>query len=192
MMKQPNNWNDVKPAAERQQLPKGGYVCKIMDAKVVTYGQAPDSFEKLEISLDISDGEFKDFYAADYRAQTQEDKRWKGVLRQYIPKDDGSEKDEWTKSSLKALTDAVEESNPGYHWNWDESSLKGKAVGCLFRSEEWEFNGREGWATRPFKPVAADNIKSGKFKIPADKPLKNKAQPLPNTYEEIADSDLPF
>ena len=68
--------------------------------------------DSLEISIDVAEGEFKDFYATDYRGQNQEDKKWRGVLRLYVPKDDGSDMDEWTKSKLKAATNAVEDSNP--------------------------------------------------------------------------------
>lgn len=68
---------------------------------------------------------------------------------QYLPKEDGTEKDGWTASALKALIAAVEESNPGFHFDWDEKKLKDKVAGCLFRSEEWAFNGRTGWTTRP-------------------------------------------
>lgn len=192
-MNKPNNWESVKAATERVTLPAGGYIVKILNAEIKTYGKPEETFDKLEISIDITDGEFKDFYANDYRSQIQEDKKWKGMLRQYTPKDDGSEKDEWTKSSLKALTDAIEESNTGYHWDWNEVGLKGKVVGCLFRSEEWEYDGKEGWKTQPFKFLPVDAIKSGKFKMPKEKPIKGKvaSQPAP-VYEEIADSDLPF
>lgn len=194
-MKPINNWNQVKPAVERQQLPKGGYIVKIMDAKEAVYNGQNGEVHKLEISIDIAEGEYKDFYANDYRAQAlnTEDRKWKGILRQYIPKDDGSEKDEWTKSALKALTNAIEESNPGYHWDWDEAGLKGKTVGCLFRSEEWSFDGRNGWCTRPFKFISIDAIRSNKFKVPADKPLKNKPDCSAQGFDLVEDSDdLPF
>lgn len=194
-MKPIQNWNNVKPATERQTLPKGGYVVKIMDAKEVTYKGKDGNFSKLEISVDIWEGKYRDFYANDYRSQAlnTEDRKWKGVLRQYIPKEDGSEKDEWTKSSFKALIEAVEESNQGYHWDWNEAGLKEKIVGCLFRSEEWEFNGYTGWTTRPLKFVPAEMIRSNKFKIPADKPLKNKSVAPTNAFEELEDDgDLPF
>ena len=136
-MKPIANWANVQAAKERDVLPAGGYVVKIVGAKVAEY----PGFERLEIALDIAEGDHKGFYEADFKGQTQEDKKWKGVLRQYLPKDDGSQGDEWTKSSLKALIEAIEESNPGYHWDWDEAKLKGKTVGCLFRLEEWAYNG---------------------------------------------------
>ena len=195
-MKPVSNWNQVQPAADRQKLPAGGYVVKIMDAAVQSYkNRDGGTFEKLEISVDIFEGEYKDFYANDYRSQMQEDKRWKGVLRLYIPTDDGSEKDEWTKSCLKAVTDAIEDSNVGYHWNWDEKSLKGKTVGCLFREEEWAFGDRTGWTTRPFKFISAENIRAGKFTVPNRKPLKKEQGPIVQIDEgtiEISADDLPF
>lgn len=191
-MRKFSNWENVKAAAERPVLPKGGYIVKIMDAKVTTYSGSKGTFEKLEISVDIAEGEFRDFYANDYRSQQMEDRRWKGVLRQYIPADDGSEKDEWTKSVFKAMTDAIEDSNPGYHWDWNEAGLKGKTVGALFRSEEWEYQGKTGFATRCFKFIPSELIKTGKFKVPADKLLTN-AVSVSKDYEEISsDGDLPF
>lgn len=197
-MKPINNWQNVKPATERMQLPAGGYICKIMGAEVKQYPSKDGGiFEKLEISLDILQGEYKDFYAEDYRSQINEDKRWRGVLRQYLPKDDGSDKDEWTKSNLKALTDAIEDSNNGYHWDWDEKGLKGKTVGCLFRREQWAMDGREGWIVRPFRPVPVSYIEEGDFKVPADKPLKGnqaaqvQTQPA-NAAGLLDDDDLPF
>ena len=173
-MKPVNNWEQVKAASDRQQLPKGGYVCRIMNSEIKTYNGTKGTFERLEISIDVAEGEFKDFYAADYRGQNQENKKWRGVLRLYVPKDDGSDMDEWNKSKLKAATNAVEDSNQGYHWDWNEAGLKGKLVGCLILNEEWEYNGRTGWNTKPFKFVPVSDIKNGKFEIPKDKPLNKK------------------
>ncbi|RGQ39576.1 hypothetical protein DWY99_08700 [[Clostridium] leptum] len=173
-MKPVNNWEQVKAASNRQQLPKGGYVCRIMNGEIKTFNGKNGPFDCLEISIDVSEGEFKDFYATDYRGQNQEDKKWRGVLRLYVPKDDGSDMDEWTKSKLKAATNAVEDSNQGYHWDWNEAGLKGKLVGCLIRNEEWEYNGKTGWKTKPFKFVPVFDIRNGKFEIPNDKPLNKK------------------
>lgn len=77
-MKPVNNWEQVKAASNRQQLPKGGYVCRIMNGEIKTFNGKNGPFDCLEISIDVSEGEFKDFYAADYRGQNQEDKKWRG------------------------------------------------------------------------------------------------------------------
>lgn len=171
MIKRPNNWNEVKEFSDRQKLPVGAYVCKVKRAAV----QSDQYGDKLCILFDIVEGEFSGFYNDEYKANTKEDKKWKGVLRQFIPKDDGSEKDEWTKRSFKGLTTSFEKSNPGYSWNWDENSLAGKLVGILFRNEEWEYDGKTGWSVRPFRAISVDSVREEDFTLPKDKPLKNKS-----------------
>ena len=93
-IKKPDNWENVKAAAEREKLPVGAYICKILKAGVRTYESRDGSstFEKLEIAFDIAEGDFTGHYKKDFDAQRGEDKKWKGVLRQYLPKDDGTEK----------------------------------------------------------------------------------------------------
>ena len=195
-MKKFNNWENVKAASEFVPLPAGGYIVELKNAKVKEYkNQNGDAFERFEIALDIAEGEFKDYYANDYCNQTNEDKKWKGVLRLYMPKEDGSEQDEWTKSRFKSFIEAVEDSNPGFHWDWDESKLRGKKIGCLFRLEEWEYNGKTGKKAQPFKAVSIEKIKSGNFKIPKEKLLdKNASAPNSPTpeFRDIPDEDVPF
>ena len=184
MIKKPSNWENVQASKERVSLPAGGYVVKIVGAKVQSYPASDGTyFDKLEIALDIIEGDHKGFYDADFRAQTGEDKKWRGVLRQYLPKDDGSEKDEWTKSSLKALIEAVEESNSGLHWDWDETKLKGKTVGCLFRLEEWAVDGKKGWKAQPFKFIPVEDVRKGKFKMPKFKAHRDYPDDTPDSYE---------
>lgn len=194
MMNKPNNWDDVKPAQERMQLPVGAYECRIISAKVVDYTDKNTGellFQRLEIAFDISSGDFKGYYQDDFNTQQGEDKKWKGVLRQYLPKDDGSDKDEWTKSTLKAMINAFEDSNPGFHFDWDEAKLNGKAVGVLFRNEQWVMQGRDGWKAQPFKAISIDAVREGTFKLPKDKPHKD-APPAGGFSEIKDDDDVPF
>lgn len=170
MIKRPNNWDEVREFTDRPKLPVSAYVCRVKQAVV----KATDYGEQLCILFDIADGEYAGYYQEDFDANTQQDKKWKGVLRQFIPKDDGSEKDEWTKRSFKGLTAAFEASNRGYVWNWNESSLVGKEIGILFRNEEWDYNGKTGWSVRPFRALSVDRVADGDYTLPADKPLKNK------------------
>ncbi len=205
MIKKPKNWENVVATKEKRPLPEGGYVVRIVAAKVRNYSSADgSSYDRLEIALDIEEGDYKGFYAEDFKAQQQEDKRWKGTLRQYIPLDDGSEKDQWTQSVFKAMTSAIEESNPGYHWDWDEQKLKGKMVGCLFRLEEWSVNGKCGWKAQPFKFISADQVRKGQYKTPKFKPHRDHPDDTPQKfgsasvdvpYEEVEsedEGDLPF
>lgn len=170
MINKPQNWENVQVMTDRAKLPLGAYVCQIKQVAV----QNTDYGAQLAILFDISEGEFKDFFQKDFQGNQNADRKWRGVLRQWLPKDDGSEKDEITKRIFKGFVTSFENSNPGYKWNWDESSLVGKTVGILFRNEEWDYNGKQGWAVRPFRAMTADKARSGNYVLPDDKPLNNK------------------
>lgn len=190
-----SNWENVKASADFTALPAGGYVCKIQGAKIRTIDGRNGSFERLEVAVDIVEGEYKDHFRRDFDSQNTEDKKWRGVLRLYVPSGDGSEQDNWSAAKLKRFISDVEDSNPGYHWDWEESKLKGKLVGLAFRREEWEYNGKIGWKTNPFQAYTVEDIRQNKFQLPKDKPLKKEAAPMPK-FEDIVDTegddDLPF
>ena len=170
MIQKPNNWENVRAFSDFRKLPLGAYVCIIKQATV----KRTDYGDQLCILFDISEGEWAGYYQDDFDSNTRDDKKWKGVLRQFLPKNDGSDKDEWAKSLLKGLTTAVEESNRGYVWDWNEQGLAKKEIGILMRNEEWEYNGKTGWAVRPFRAISVDSVGDGSYTLPKDKPLKNK------------------
>ena len=190
-MKPINNFKAVTPNAAREILPAGGYVAKIMDAEEKTY----DWGSVLLISFDIVEGEYSEFFAKDYRAQSKEYRKWRGVLRQPIPKEDGSDKDEWTKNAFSRLIGALEDSNSGYHWDWNEKGMKGKMVGVLLRDREWEYNGDRGWTTECCSATTVDIIREKKFRMPKAKPLTNNpitTETNYNGFTEVNDDELPF
>lgn len=197
-MKAINNWDNVKASTDFTTLPAGGYVCRIQGAKISEYQSHNGStFERLEVAVDIEEGEYKGYYRQDFDNQQTEDKKWRGVFRLYVPSGDGSEQDNWSTAKLKRFVTDVEDSNPGYRWDWDEKKLKGKLVGLTFRREEWEYNGRNGWKTNPFQAYTVDDIHQDKFQMPKDKPLKNKpvSKEVPrfeDVVETNVDDDLPF
>lgn len=199
MITKPQNWENVQAMSDRVKLPLGAYVCKVLKATVETnqYG------EQLLLGFDIVEGEYKDFYRKEFNANPNQDKKWKGILRLWLPKNNGDEKDEITKRILKGMVTAFEKTNPGYTFNWDEQSLVGKTVGILFRNEEWEYNGKSGWTVKPFRAMSADTVRSGDYTLPKDKPLANKASmgdandtafiDQQTGYAQVnADDELPF
>ena len=171
MIQRPNDWNEIKAPTERKKLDITAAVAGIKKAIV----QEDDYGAKLCILFDIVEGENTGFYQEKFEGNPNADKKWKGVLRLWLPTNDGSEKDEWTKRTLKGFTTSIEKSNPGYTWNWEERSLAGKYIGILYRNEEWEYNGMTGWTKRPFRAISIDSVREGNFKAPKDKPLKNKS-----------------
>ena len=184
-------YSDVKferTSGGRETLPAGGYVCSILSARV----EENDWGNTLIIAHDVCEGEFSGIFKRDYDNNDREDKKWRGTFRLRLPKDDGSEQDAWKKRSLGNTIWALEQSNPGFSWDWDEKKLKGKKIGLLYRNKEWEMNGRTGWTTEAISAESIDNIREGKFRIPKDKalPVKNTAP----VFEDIEDSEdsLPF
>ena len=195
MIKKPSNWDQVQEMGERKPLPLGAYVCKVKRVRVQdnSYGS------QLALLFDISEGEYAGYYGKDYESNTNADKKWRGLMRVWLPKDDGSEKDELTKSLFKGFVTSFERSNPGYTFDWNENSLAGKTIGILYRNEEWDYNGKHGWAVRPFKAISADTVRNEDYTIPKDKPLSNSGANttvapanVPAGYTEVLDEDLPF
>lgn len=192
MIRKPNNWNEVQEFSDRQKLPLGAYVCKVKQVRI-----QDNSFgSQLCMLFDISEGEYAGYFQKDYNGNTAQDKKWRGVLRVWVPNDDGSDKDEMTKRSFKGMVTAFEKSNPGYVWDWNENSLVNKQVGILFRNEEWNYNGKQGWAVRPFRAISVDTVRDESYTLPKDKPLSattNVAPTNPNNgYVEVEDDELPF
>lgn len=191
-MKAFNGLEIKKSVSASEPLPAGGYVAKILNAKVEEYSWG----EKLVISFDIAEGEYKDFFRKQYNENTREDKKWKGNFRLTVPQENNQYFDSQKRTFGNAIW-AVEESNPSFRWAWDENALKGKMVGVLFRNFEWEMDdGRSGWSTECCTFVSVDDVRTGNFKQPKDKPLKNNA--VNNTpadeFVPVDDSsdDLPF
>lgn len=184
-----------------RQLPPGGYVLKITDAEIerMSWGN------RLLVSFDINEGDEVGFFTGQYLNSTYENKRWKGVYRLTVPKDPGECRNERDKnindSNVRKFNNfiaCVEDSNPPYQWDWDESTLKGKLFGGLFRRREWEAG---KWCTEVIAALTADEIRDGKFTVPNDKPLESNASafdeaaapaPAAEFDTEFTDDDLPF
>lgn len=189
-MKQFSNF-EAKKATGRETLPAGAYIAKILDAREVSY----DWGTIVLLSFDITEGQYKDFFAKDYKNQDREDKKWRGIFRMREPLDDGSENDRWTKRNFQNSIWAIQESNPGYYFDWDESKFVGKSVGVLFRNREWEMNGNTGWTTECCALTSVEDVRNGTYRQPKDKPLPKASltpnfTPVNNTND--TDSDLPF
>jgi hypothetical protein len=190
-MKKFEGYEAKRSGNARETLPAGGYVCKIFKAEEETYSWG----SVLVLSIDVTEGEYAGIWTRDYKNNTNEDKKWRGTMRLTVPKDDGSEKDAWTKNSFNNAMWAIEASNPGYVWNWDERSLKDKLVGVIYRDREWEMNGNTGWTTEAGGLTSVDDIRNNTFKALKPKPIKNKPAAAAPAFTDLAsddDGELPF
>lgn len=182
MMKKPENWDNLTPlTADYRQLPPGGYRCAIKGADVATNSKG---HEMLKLALDIDEGEYKGYFAGKYssRIQFNAEAKWPCVFYQNTGTDTNDEK---TMSRLMGTLKAIEESNPGFKWNWDEKALVGKKVGVVFREEEYDFNGRNGFTTRPSYLTKTEGIEDAK--VPPRKTLTGV-----KTSAGVDYADVPF
>lgn len=193
MIKQFNDFDKTQAYAETKQLPRGGYVCRIVGAKAE---ENSDGNQYVKIAFDIAEGEYKDFFQDKFDQNTNEDKKWSGVYTLNVPKDDGTEKDTWTKRRFKTFTNALEDSNNGYHFDWDESKFKDKLVGMIFNYREYEFNGMTGMTPNVARVTSVEEIRKGEYKIPQDRLLnKKKAESISsfvNVPESATEVEIPF
>jgi hypothetical protein len=195
-MKRLNGYEKAEAYTDQEKLPVGGYVLKILDVKY----QENDWGDVIVLSFDVEEGDYRGFFADNYRKQTGEDKRWKGTYRLRVPKEDGTVQDGWTMRRFKTVITNFEESNNGYHWDWNEQTLKGKLIGALFNNKEYDFRGKHGFFTNCHSLVTVEKIRSGKFEIPEDTLLGQRQQgtgapnvdDFINVPDNAEDDGLPF
>lgn len=172
MIKQFGDYATTQAISEGGALPKGGYVCKILNAQVV---DGPNG-QYIKIAYDIAEGDYQGYFRKLFDAKKDENKRWSTYYLLNVPKDDGSENDARTKRTFKTFTNALEDSNEGYHFDWDETKFKDKLIGGLFRFEEYQRNdGKIGRSTKMGWTCSVPKIRSGNYKLPDDKLLKPAA-----------------
>lgn len=205
MIKKFNDYDSIQVYEGGAGIEPGGYELKIIGAKVEQFTNC----EILKIAFDIvNDAKYAGYYSTRFKAAKAQNAsaKWSGVFDVFLPKDDGTENDGYTKQAFKRFITSVEKSNSGYTWNWDETSLKDKVFGGVFGREQ--FKTKEGdlkFAVKCRFPRSIDSIRSGDFKVPDDKLLKGEEQPRTastnsmgaafdklDDFEEILSADVPF
>ena len=189
MIKKYDGFSATKTSTGREILPAGGYVCEIKSSKQEVYSWG----SRLVLMIEVAEGEYKDFFSKDYRSQDREDKFWRGIINQNVP-NESADNYENQKRFFRSFTNAVEASNPGYHWDWNETGLKGKKIGVVFGEREKQSQkGTVYTITNAEKIISVEDVRSGNFKIPEKKCLV----PTGNTFGGFTaitpdSDDLPF
>lgn len=186
-------------------LPAGAYVGTVCAARVETQQIAGRATERLVIELDVSEGEYKDHYHKAYEAASggQYPAKYKGTYRMTIPQH-GDQYEAMNKRILQGAAWAFEQSNRGYHWDWDESKLKGLSVGFSVREADYLIDDAEGvrtgTTTEICKLESVEEVRAGKIKVPKKRELKDAQKRRLAEYNaehndamEVVDTeDLPF
>lgn len=128
-MMKPINYDEeqaIQLGGSFETLPAGNYKCVITKAEE---GLTKTDRQKLTLFLDIAEGEFTGFFNRQYKADTRPEKKWGCQFVQLV---DGT-----STKFFKGMITAIEQSNKGYTFNFDEKTLTGKFVGGCFGIEEY-------------------------------------------------------
>lgn len=125
---------------EREKVELGGHICKIFEVKIESFkNKEGKEFEQLVLKIDMVEPDKQaGFYQRRFAEDAKQDAlkaKWKGYFKVSIPQNDSVDT---VKSIFKGFTTSVEESNPGYKWDWEENTLVGKLFGGVFGLEEFE------------------------------------------------------
>lgn len=131
-MKKIENWNEIeaKGMDDFKALPIGAYECKIINA--VENHNEQSGKTTLKVMVDIASGEFKDYFKKRYDNNTAIDRRWDNNATKYLAFEGEN------TSFFKGFITIVENSNVGYKWNWEESTLRDKKLVGVFQYEQYE------------------------------------------------------
>ena len=111
-----------------------------------------------------------------------EDKKWKGTFRLTIP-DENSQYFASNKRVFNNFIYSLETSNNGYHFDWDETKLKGKFFGALYREKEFESNSGDIITTTECGgSTDIASIRSGDFRLPAGKRGNTEREGFPRLH----------
>lgn len=147
------NWDSVETAGESKPLKPGVYGLVIK--KVANRPEA----ECLDVWVDITKGEFEGYFE---RVGNDAGKYIRSYKEKALP-------------FFKAFITAVEKSNSGYVWDWDETKLVGKNIIGEFGEEEYvskEGERKTIVKCRNFRSLEA--FRDGKCKVPELKKLTDE------------------
>lgn len=195
-MKQFEGFRSEPAPKKYPMLPAGAYVAAIRNVKVD--GDEPD--QALVLRLEITEGEWAGYYTKRYEHDSRSDgadrqypAKYKGDYRLRIPNrnNPAREHPEWDLRAFNNAMYCIEQSNPGYRWDWNEAGLKGRVVGINVR--EGTYNGNP--YTQIGRLEAAEDVRRGlaepmKPKEPRSGPAAGVEAPAGFTGDE--EEELPF
>lgn len=159
-MKRIENWENIQESTSFKRLTPNGYIVKIFKVE-----DHPEK-EYLKIYFDIVKGDDKGYFKKQYDDDKRKEKKWPNAgtfIRSY--KDSAA-------SMFKGFTNAVEKSNKGYKWDFDEKTLVNKIIGLIIADEQYQ---NQKGQVRVRNYVAAvrsvETIEKGEYEIPALKEL---------------------
>ena len=194
MISKPNDWDTAQAftGETMEQIKPGGHIVRILAMRQDVSKNTKKPM--LIVAFDIEEGlEFDGYYKRlhDTKKKFNAAAAWPGVIRFMLYNKEGG-----TNGFFKGFIAAVEESNPGYAWNWDERSIAGKKVGMVFREEE--YRAQDGSIKSSVKAFQVRSIKAIEEGVPV--PEKKALLEAPQTFAPFdptagftqVEDDFPF
>jgi hypothetical protein len=184
-MEKPKNWDSVQAnTGDYESLKLGGHEVIIKNAYEYK-GMTGNTSLRVEVDIDGND-EQKGFYQKQYDNNTNSDKKWPSASTKYI----SLKEDDTCVAMFKGFTTCVENSNPGYTWNFDEKTLIGKKLCGVYGLEEYQDNeGKTKTATKLVQFRSLDKLNT--IKIPKVKKLDGTFVDY-EEYKNGSSSTTPF
>lgn len=187
-MRKPPRYEET-PAytGEFERITPGGYICVIQNAKE----EVNNGHYQLAIAFDIAEGDLAGYYR---RRFDRFGGKWPAVFRQNVV-----DRNDQCSPFFKGMITAIEESNPGFTFQFeDEKCLVKKRFGAVFAEEE--FVSRDGEVKTAVKCVQIRSvaaIRNGDFKVPEKKILSPTALPSSTAvdaygFTETTMAECPF
>ena len=173
-MKKIENWNEIeaKGMDDFKALPIGAYECKIINA--VENHNEQSGKTTLKVMVDIASGEYKDYFKKRYDSNTAIDRKWDNNATKFLAFEGEN------TSFFKGFITIVENSNVGYKWNWEESTLRDKKLVGVFQYEQYEKqDGTKALKVRLTKLRSLDKL--GKIEV------SDSVKMLDGTYKSYDD-----
>lgn len=177
---------ETKSFSGGKTVPPGAYVLEILKAESAVSKSGNDM---LVLALDIAKGEY---------------------ARKFTEISDNRQHDCYLKhrritnteislSYFKGDIKAIEESNPGYKFDFDERTLRGKLVGAMLSEEEYEKrDGTIGTSLKIAFLCSIATAESGKLQTPKKKEIDFSSGKIKQNNHVVdnvtpdSDDDLPF
>ena len=194
------DYDQVVVGGGNKPLPPGGYVCRVLKAKLT---QTKDSkLPMVEAIIDIIDGEYEQYFSKKYEQNKEKHGKDAKFPNNAIVRVVAVDAEGNTKKNFKSFVTAIEESNqmelPKDNDAAFINAITGKEIGILFGREEFiGGDGQSHFTTKPRWYRSVESIMNGEFDIPADQLLDNSYYPtasdadLPDSFSAASD-DIPF
>ena len=184
-MKKIENWNEIeaKGMDDFKALPIGAYECKIINA--VENHNEQSGKTTLKVMVDIASGEYKDYFKKRYDSNTAIDRKWDNNATKFLAFEGEN------TSFFKGFITIVENSNVGYKWNWEESTLRDKKLVGVFQYEQYEKqDGTKGIKVRLNKFRSLDKL--GKIEVSDSIKMLDGSYVSYDDYMEKVEEKKPF